>query len=136
MRKVNKMISRAAAFVAFIACGTTTTQDGGTDAASDADSGPARTTKHDCSPACGIASYCAYPIGPGICPMQNDAGFCPAGCAGCPPLGGPMCKALPAACNGTPSCACLVTMCPQCGPMSAMCSIDADGDFVISCLSC
>ena len=112
-----------------------------TDGASDAgladaanDSGPTHTNTHDCPVTCGAGQYCAYALGPGTCPPA-DSGICPDGCLGCPPLPGASCTALPAACNGTPTCDCLLTTCPQCGPGS-MCSIDADGNWVVDCISC
>jgi hypothetical protein len=110
---------------------------GGGDAASDG--GPPHTSTHDCSPVCGSQRYCQEPLGPGICPMHmiDSGAFCPAGCIGCPPLPPPSCAALPAACNGTPSCDCLLTACPGgCGPTRGTCEVNADGDWVVGCLSC
>jgi hypothetical protein len=108
---------------------------GGGDASAD---GPAHTATHDCAPACGGGRFCQYPLGPGICPMSGqDSGFCPNGCLGCPALPPPMCAGLPAACGGTPSCDCLLSVCPGgCGSMRGSCTIDADGDWVIGCLTC
>jgi hypothetical protein len=135
-----------------VACGGGTTStsspsDGGKDAFAAGDAtgggddggGPQHTTTHDCAPACGAAKFCQYPLGPGICPGPNDvdAGFCPQGCSGCPALPPPSCSALPAACNGTPTCDCLLTVCPGgCGSQVGSCTIDADGDWVIGCLTC
>jgi len=99
--------------------------------------GPVHTATHDCAPACGTGRFCEYPLGPGICPGSADAGFCPQGCPGCPALPPPACNALPAACGGKPSCDCLLKECPGgCGGAPGSCTIDADGDWVISCTTC
>ncbi len=108
---------------------------GGGDAAGD---GPVHTATHDCTPACGSGRLCEYPQGPGICPgPDQDAGFCPQGCQGCPALPPPACSALPAACASAPSCDCLLNaLCTGCGSPGGSCAIDADGDWVVACLSC
>ena len=121
-----------------VACGSSATGTNGMPADAATESGPAHTNTHDCAPACGTGRFCKDPMGPGFCPQGGmDAGICPAGCPGCPALPAPSCTALPAACNGTPSCGCLLALCPGgCGSMVGTCSIDADGDWVIGCLSC
>ncbi len=112
------------------------------DAARDApisDSGPVQSATHDCTPACGGSHFCEYPMGPGTCPSaQQDSGFCPPGCPGCARLPLPGCVALPVACAGTPSCDCLLSICPGgCGAAApGTCAVDADGDWVIRCTSC
>ncbi len=111
------------------------------DAPSGVDAGVQHTSTHECAPSCGATKYCQEPLGPGICPNPSNGidagGFCPQGCPGCPPLPPASCEALPAACSGTPRCACLLTACPGgCGAVAGTCTIDADGDWVVSCLSC
>lgn len=88
---------------------------------------------------CGASGYCQIPFAPGICPMHmiDGGAFCPPGCPECPPLPAASCAALPAACNSTPSCECLLTVCPGgCGSMVGTCAVDADGDWVVGCLTC
>jgi hypothetical protein len=97
------------------------------------------TTTHDCSPVCGSSGYCDYPLGPGSCPEPGaDGGLCPAGCPGCPAEPAPSCSPLPSGCGGSPTCECLLATCPGgCGAeASGTCTIDADGDWVIKCLTC
>jgi len=104
---------------------------GGGDAASDG--GPQQTPTHDCTPACGAGRFCEYPTSGGFgCMNGPDSGLCPAGCPGCPSLP-PACSGLPSACGGIPSCGCLLATC-GCG--GGTCGIDADGIWVIHCLSC
>ncbi len=79
---------------------------------------------------CGIKfQFCRISTSPGICPGP-DAGVCPAGCPGCPPLGR-SCEVLPGKCWSKPSCACILV--ETCGSVAAGSCEEHDGGFVAGC---
>jgi hypothetical protein len=138
------MVGRRASFVLFaalvgVACGNDNAAggfSGGGDAGADADGAPSRSAGHDCVPVCGGGKFCRYPPGPGFC-APPDAGTCTSGCPGCAQLPPPACSALPSVCGGARTCDCLLSVCPGgCGATRGTCSVNADGDWVIACLSC
>jgi hypothetical protein len=73
--------------------------------------------------------YCHRATSPGICP-SIDAGICPAGCPGCPPLS-TACDTMPSKCWAKPSCACLLV--EVCGSASAGDCVEKDGGFTVGC---
>lgn len=78
---------------------------------------------------CGSLEYCKRAMSPGICPAV-DAGFCPAGCPGCPVL--PVtCETMPMKCWAKPSCGCILV--EACGSAAAGDCTEKDGGFTVGC---
>jgi hypothetical protein len=116
-----------------------TRTDGSSIDAADAESDGAKpdTGPVDAGPtfACGSTTcsagfqFCRIATTPGICPPA-DAGVCPAGCPGCPPLSR-ACETLPGKCWAKPSCACILV--EVCGAVAAGTCTEKDSGFTVGC---